>query len=78
MKIERNVWEIETSANAMVEETSSDPKVDVVDSAFAEPEVNVAGDPITLFWVSTAIFGDLLRRKNVKHNNHQINIQIEY
>ena len=47
MKTKRTVWEIETLENAMVEETSSDPKVDVVDSAFAEPEVNVAGDPIT-------------------------------
>ena len=78
MKTERTIWEIETSENVVVADKSLDPKVDVVDSAFAEPEVNVAGDPITLFWVSTAILGDLLRRKNVKHNNDQINIQIEY
>jgi len=57
VKTERNVWEIETSANAMVEETSSDPKVDVVDSAFAEPEVNVAGDPITPVLGQWSYFG---------------------
>ena len=58
MKIERNVWEIETSANAMVEETSSDPKlVDVVDLAFAKPKVNVAGDPITPVLGQYSYFG---------------------
>ena len=46
MKTERTVWERETSTNAMVADKSSDPKVDV-DSAVAETEVNVAGDPIT-------------------------------
>ena len=46
MKTERTVWEIETLANAMVADKSSDPKVDV-DSVAAEPEVDVVGDPIT-------------------------------
>ena len=42
MKTDRTVWETETSTKAMVAETS-DPKVDV-----AEPDVDVASDPITL------------------------------
>ena len=64
MKTERTVWERETSTNAMVADKSSDPKVDV-DSAVAEPEVDVAGDPITPVWVNGAILGDLLRLKKV-------------
>ena len=47
MKIERTVWETETSENIVVADKSLDPKVDVVDSVVAEPEVDVAGDPIT-------------------------------
>ena len=57
MKTERTVWEIETSLNAMVEETSLDPKVDVVVSAFVEPEVDVAGDPITYVLGQWSYFG---------------------
>ena len=52
MKTKRTVWETETSANAMVEETSSNPKVDVV-----EPEVDVVGDPITPVLGQWSYFG---------------------
>ena len=57
MKTERTVWERETSTKTMVADKSSDPKVDVVDSAVAEPEVDVAGDPITPVLGQWSYFG---------------------
>ena len=56
MKTERTVWERETSTNAMVADKSSDPKVDV-DSSVAEPEVDVADDPITPVLGQWSYFG---------------------
>ena len=57
MKTERTIWEIETSENVVVADKSLDPKVDVVDSAVAEPEVDVVGDPITPVLGKWSYFG---------------------